>query len=100
MRPTLLLPLITASLVLAKPASELQAVLGDISAYTDAAYGGLLGTIAKGVNHVVQDLEKALFAESENVEKWLDAFGRENIRQNGLTCKLLECCRRLRTGCY
>lgn len=90
MRLTALLPLISASLVLAKPASELQTVLGDISAYTNAAYGGLLGTIAKGVNHVVQDVEKAIFAETENVEKWIDAFGRENIRQDGLTCELLD----------
>ena len=85
-----LLPLVSASLVLAKPAYNLQTVLEDISAYTDAAYGGLLGPIAKGVSHAVQDVEKTIFSETDKVEKWIDMFGQERIKQNGLTCKFLD----------
>lgn len=95
MRPSALLPLVSASIALAKPASELQAVLGEISAYTDDVYGGLLGTIAKGVGHVVQDVEKTVLKETENVKTWIDAFGTPRVTQDGLTC---ESC--LSTGRY
>lgn len=52
-------------------------------------YGGLPGTLANSMKHGISDTQEVMFAETNKLETWIDAFDREHVRQGGLTCKSL-----------
>lgn len=88
MRSLILILFISASVVLASPTVE-QTVLGGVSdSYSDFA-SGLLGNIAKGVEHTVHNVLGNKKVPKHAVNRWINS-GKEYIEQNGLTCTFLE----------
>lgn len=69
----------------AVPNSELQDVINELAGYTDLTQA-IFGQAAKGVAHVVEDVEKALTKGAKEAESWMDK-GREFVKQSGITCE-------------
>lgn len=83
MRAAYLLSFLNLALAaFAVPAEQL--VLGDV------AYGEDLAAAAdKAIHDVVKSTHDAVKHTKETVGKWVDAFGRTQILQNGITCAYL-----------
>jgi hypothetical protein len=96
----LTLLLTAAPAALAVPSSEFQVVLNNVAQYTEAATGGLFGTVSKGLAGAVEAVEAALASSEDGIakagqwaadelagaEQWADALGRQFVKQNGLIC--------------
>ncbi|KAI0275295.1 Alpha/Beta hydrolase protein [Gloeopeniophorella convolvens] len=87
MKALALLPLLAFPSAFAAPADGSQVVLGDTAAFVDVVREGLLHPITDGVGQVIHGVQDALHNKPET---WLDVFGREFVKQNGLVYELVK----------
>ena len=79
MKAFTLIPLLFIPASWAVPTSNLQTILSEVGDLS----GGVFGGIAKGIEHVAEDVFNR---GKEKVEQWVQD-GREFVKQNGLVCE-------------